>query len=160
MLGVHFALTPEQHDAVLAAAGVDAALELAVEEIEETWDEEFVAQSDKAWWGVHLALTGGEEVNAGEFPLNATIFGTRLLTEGDDMVMALTDADDVPAVARALDAVTRGELQARYERIDEELRWPEYGAEDFDYTWEGFVDIRALWEVAAALGRSVLFSAA
>lgn len=162
MLGVHFALTQEQRDALVALVGDDAALcDYLHEEIEEHWDDEFVAQSDKAWWGVHLTLTGGDDVDAGEFPLNATIFGTHLLVDGDGggEIVALTEAAEVPVVARALTAITEADLRERYLALPAEARPPDHGFEDFAYTWEGFVDIRALWQMAAALGRSVLFNA-
>lgn len=160
VLGVHFALTDEQRDALVALVGDDEAVTTYVhDEIEESWDDEFVAESDKSWWGIHVVLTGGAEVGSGESPLNATIFGTRLLADDDTEVVALTDADEVPAVARALATVTESGFRERYDATPAALRWPEHGPEDLAYMWDAFVDIRALWEMAAALGRSVLFSA-
>lgn len=48
--GVHFAITDEQAQRLLAAEDQDSddAVLAIIEEIEEAWDEEFTAETDKA----------------------------------------------------------------------------------------------------------------
>jgi hypothetical protein len=37
--------------------------------------------------------------------------------------------------------------------------WPEYGEEDFEYTWGWFQDMRGFFERVAGGGRAVIFTA-
>jgi hypothetical protein len=45
---VHFAITLDQLASILAACNDDDLME-AIERIEEAWDKEYLAESDKAW---------------------------------------------------------------------------------------------------------------
>ncbi|GMR23537.1 MAG: hypothetical protein BMS9Abin37_1977 [Acidobacteriota bacterium] len=54
--GVFFAITAEQAEALLAAAD-DKQLMEVVEDIEELWDKENLAECDKAWDAMHRCLT-------------------------------------------------------------------------------------------------------
>jgi hypothetical protein len=57
--GVHFAVTAEQLAQMLDAVGDDDRVVSIVEDIEEAWDEDFLAESDKAWDAIHRCLTDG-----------------------------------------------------------------------------------------------------
>jgi hypothetical protein len=82
--GVHFAITVEQADALLAAEGDDALMKL-VEAIEQAWDKDNLAESDKAWDAMHRCLADGQlDHGNGTYPLNHCVLGPRQLHEGDD----------------------------------------------------------------------------
>jgi hypothetical protein len=72
--GVHFALTDTQTRAVLAAPNDDELMSVT-EAISEEWNEEYLAESDKAWNTIHRCLTDGSLLyESGEDPLNHCIF--------------------------------------------------------------------------------------
>ena len=74
-LGVLFALTDADAPRLLAAEGPDAVMSI-VEEIEEKWDEAWLAQTDKSWDAIHRSLSNGTRFHdEGEYPLNRAILG-------------------------------------------------------------------------------------
>jgi hypothetical protein len=50
---------------VAKASGPGLARNHLIEEIEETWEEPFVVESDKAWDAIHRCLTDGSLLYAG-----------------------------------------------------------------------------------------------
>ena len=102
--GVHFAITATQVRALRKAAGDDDDVMDLVAAIEEAWDGEHLAESDKAWDAMHRCLTDGQ-----------------------------------------LDVLPKDYA-------------PEYGEEDFGYTWSNFEDVRALYARAAGAKRAVIFT--
>jgi Domain of unknown function (DUF1877) len=56
--GVHFALTDDQAQAVLAAKNDDELMSV-IEMIEEEWNDKYLAECDKAWDAIHRCLTDG-----------------------------------------------------------------------------------------------------
>ncbi len=159
--GCLFAVTAEDVDALLAAAGDDeAVIDYVVEVIEERWEDGYVGEVDKAWDAIHRVVGDGTlEPDTGPYPLNQAIFGGRLLTSGDEFVF-LTSAASVPDVSAALEVVTRGEFEAAYNRIDSDDYGSEHGPEDLEYSWEWFQNVRHLWRQAASANRAVIFSVA
>jgi hypothetical protein len=157
--GVLFAIAAEDRDALIGGGDDDAVTEYVSEVIEERWEDEFVAETDKAWDAIHRCLTDGTlGFDNGSFPLNRCILGGRLLTSGEDYLVILTDAPDVPAVSSALDGVSQEWFTAAYERIDRDSYGPEHGPDDLTYTWDWFQGVRDLWRRAAASGRAVIFT--
>ena len=105
-LGVHFAVTSEQLARVLAASNDDDLME-AIEGIEEDWDKEYLAESDKAWDAIHRCLTDGTLLyDNGEYPLNQVICGGRRLHQGEDYVVSLVTPEQVRDVVAAIDPLT------------------------------------------------------
>jgi hypothetical protein len=157
-LGVHFA--PAEEDARRLLAAEDNAGVLAViEEIEEAWDEAWLAQSDKAWDAMHRCLSNGTlYYDEGEYPLNRTVLGGKHLYDGDDYVVAYVAPNEVKDVAAALAPLSEADFRARYDLIDKDDYDGEPGEEDFKYTWESFQVVRDLYKRAAAEGRSVVFT--
>lgn len=161
VLGVHFAITPEQERSLPAADnnGDSDAVGEHLEEIEESWnDDELKVDSDKAWDAVHRCLTDGTlDPDGGEYPLSHAVLGGRHLH--DEYYVVYITAAQARDVAGALQAVDRTWLCRRFDAVDD----PDYrGAHDdadFDYTWDGFVDVRAFYQRAAAVGRGVIFTA-
>ncbi|MBL7259753.1 YfbM family protein [Paractinoplanes lichenicola] len=158
MLGVHFAIAPEQERALLVAVDEDELGDF-LEELEESWaDDSLKVDTDKAWDAIHRCLTDGSlDPDAGDYPLNHAVLGGRHLSE-DYYVVYLTAAQ-TRDVSEALQPIDQGWLRRRFDAIDD----PDYiGAgddEDFDYTWTNFVDVRQFFERAVAAERAVLFTA-
>jgi hypothetical protein len=161
VLGVHFAITPEQERALLAAdddGDVDTVAEI-LEELEESWTaDDLKLDTDKAWDAVHRCLTDGTlDPDGGEFPLSHAVLGGRHLH--DEFYAVHVTASESRAVADALQAVDRAWLRERFDTIDD----PDYGGagddRDFEYTWENFVDLRDFYRRAVTAGRSVIFTA-
>ncbi|UBF27593.1 YfbM family protein [Kovacikia minuta CCNUW1] len=112
--GVHFALTNFQAQAVLAAQN-DAELMSVIEEIEERWNEEYLAQSDKAWNAIHRCLTDGSLLyESGQYPLNHCICGGQQLYSGEDYTVSFVSAVQVKDVAAALSKINHHWMQERY----------------------------------------------
>ena len=156
--GVLFAISAETAAALLAATSDDEVMRI-VEAIEEAWDEERLAETDKAWDAMHRALSDGSlDPSAGEYPLNHTILGGRHLHEGDDYIVALVPASEVPDVARALGAVDEAAFRERYLRIVPKDYALEYGEVDLGYTWGYFTDVVSLYDRAAREGLAVVFT--
>ena len=157
--GVHFAVTPTQAKALLAAKSDRKLMEL-INAIEEAWEKPFVVESDKAWDAIHRCLTDGSLLYvSGEYPLNHCICGGRQLHRGRGYTVSFVSAPQVKEVAVALAKVTKRWLRKRYDQIDpEEYDEVEMGDEDFAYTWENFLDVRRLYKKAAEAGRAVLFT--
>lgn len=156
--GVHFAITPEQA-AALAGAPNDEVLRAMIDELEELWDVDNVAETDKAWDAIHRCLTDGQLGHGnGAFPLSHCILGPRQLHRGDDYLVSLVLPDEVAEVARALELATPDWMSARYDRVVPADYAPEYGPEDRAYTLANLEDVRALYRKAAARGRAVVFT--
>jgi hypothetical protein len=166
VLGVHFAVTPEQERALIAAAGRDddgdddgdgESVGEVLEELEESWDDDGLkVDTDKAWDAMHRCLTDGT-LDGDEPPLGLAVLGGRHLSE-ECYVVHITAAE-VLAVAAALPAVTEAWLRERYDAIDPDDYDGALGDEDFAYTWSNFVDVREFYRRAAAAGRAVIFTA-
>ncbi|MCO8271343.1 YfbM family protein [Actinoplanes sp. TRM 88003] len=79
MLGVHYAVTANQENALLTADD-DAAGEL-IEELEESWsDDKLKVDTDKAWDAVHRSLGDGTlEPESAGYPLSHAVPGGRHL---------------------------------------------------------------------------------
>jgi hypothetical protein len=158
--GVHFAVTPTQAKALLAAKS-DRKLMGLIEEIEEAWEKPFVVETDKAWDAIHRCLTDGSLLYvSGEYPLNHCICGGRQLIRGRDYTVSFVSAPQVKDVAAALAKITKAWMRKRYDQIDpDDYGEVEMGDEDFSYTWENFLGIRRFYKMAAAAARAVIFTA-
>lgn len=157
-LGVHFALSDEDTRRLLAAGDPGAILKV-IGEVEETWDKEWLVESDKCWDALHRSLSNGTiYYDEGEYPLNRTVLGGRHLYEGDDYVVAFVAPNEVKDVAAALGPMTEEDLRIRYDAIDPDDYDGAHGDEDFAATWGAFRGVRDLYKKAAAAGRSIVFT--
>jgi hypothetical protein len=157
--GVHFAITNDQLQRLLAASSDDDVLEVMQEDVEEAWEEEWLRETDKAWDAIHRCLTDGKlGFGNGSFPLNAVVLGGKQLYRGEDYIISLVEPKSVLLVAEALDAVDREVLRQGYERIAQTDYDGEIGEEDFEYTWHWFKELPGLFCKAAAAKRAVVFS--
>jgi hypothetical protein len=158
-LGVHFAIDAEAADRLLTAADDDQVAAL-IEEIEEAIGVGH-CDTDKAWDAIHRSLTDGcLGYGNGTFPLNAVILGGAQVYEGDDYIVSLLTPEQVREVAGAAAEVDQATLRAGYDRIDAEDYGPEFGDEDFAYTWSNYSDLVTFFQRAAEAGQHVIFTAA
>ncbi len=156
--GVFFAITPDQAAPFLDAPDDDAVMAL-VEQVEEAWDEDNLAECDKAWDAMHRLLTDGAlEFGNGSAPLCYCVLGPEQLHEGDDYIVSLVPPDQVKAVAGALANITEASFIERYRTVVPHDYAPEYGDEDRQYTWQYFQAVRELYRKAAERDRFVLFT--
>ncbi|MET7426853.1 DUF1877 family protein [Dactylosporangium sp. NPDC005555] len=77
----------------------------------------------------------------------------------DEYYVVYISADETRDVAAALRGVNRTWLRRRTEAIDDTDYRGTRDHTDFEYTWDGFGDVRALYERDAAAGRAELFTA-
>jgi hypothetical protein len=158
-LGVHFALSPRQLAQLRAADGDDEVIEF-MDELEEDWDEEWLVESDKAWDAMHRALSDGEltfEGGLANAPLGCVVLGGESLVEEEDQTVVLIDARSVAAAAKALAKLTEAQFKKRYFSLCKGYA-PEFGDDDFEYTWSNLKDVRKLFAKAAKAKRAIVFS--
>ncbi|WP_432981476.1 YfbM family protein [Dactylosporangium sp. CA-233914] len=158
---MHFAITSDQERSLLAAddeGDSDTVGEL-LEDIEESWrDGGLKVDTDKAWDAIHRCLTDGTlDPDGGEYPLSLAVLGGRHLH--DEYYVVYISAAETRDVATALRGVDRTWLRRRFDAIDDPGYRGTRDDADFEYTWDGFADVRAFYERAAAAGRAVLFTA-
>lgn len=175
--GVYFALTPEQEQGLLAQEDDASRVNFLIEEIGEAWDEANLQETDKAWDALHRCLSdwpphtpwfyavdakyGSYDLpeNHGAYPLKLCVLGGRkLMADERNYFMRLIEPAIVQDLARALPGIDRDWLHAKYIKHCEGA-WPEYGEEDFEYTWNWFQHVRVFFTRVAPTGRSVIFTA-
>ena len=160
-LGVHFALTAAQLKRIRAARGDDDAVLELLEEIEDAWDAEWLVQSDKAWDAMHRALADGQLTFEGgkqHAPLGLVVLGGESMVEDDDETVVLLEPSSVAAAAQAMTKLTEECFRERYFRLCPGYA-PEFGDEDFDYTWSHLRSVRDFFAKAAKAKRSIVFTA-
>jgi len=156
--GVLFAITPGQANALLAANSDDSVVAL-IETVEETWDEDNLAECDYAWDAMHRCLTDGRlECGNGSDPLNHCILGPQQLHQGDSYIVSLVSDEKVREVAAALKDITEEWFRQQYRTIVPRDYAPDYGEHDLDYTWDRLRGVRELYTKAAQRGRAVIFT--
>jgi hypothetical protein len=137
-------------------------LEHLQEHIEESYfsqHPEYLAESDKAWDAMHRVLADGElSHDGGDYPLNHVVLAGESLYGGDDYIISLKSPQQVQDIDKALGQLNEGQFRSRYFSLDGGSYEGDVGEEDFEYTWEWFQNVRALFKRAAAEGRYVLFS--
>lgn len=155
--GVHFAIDDDTAAQLLAARDDDAVMEV-IEQIEEEGDFDACA-TDKAWDAIHRSLTDGELTYVGgNYPLRAAILGGRQLYREDDYLVSYLTPAQAADVAAALGEVDEALLHKGYSQIEPEDYEGSLGTEDFGYTWQNFVDLRAFFQRAAAAAAHVIFT--
>jgi Domain of unknown function (DUF1877) len=161
-LGVHFALSDGDVAALLAASSDEKRLNL-VKEIEDRYFQEpatHLAQSDKSWDAMHRTCSDGLlTYDGGVYPLNHVVLGGRILYGQDDYIMSLKLPHQVKDVAAAVTPISEDQFRQRYFAINAKDYDAELGEQDFEYTWQWFQDVRALFQRAAAENLHVLFTA-
>ena len=156
--GVHFAITDDEESRILSAKDDEAVYDV-VESIEEKWDKEHLQETDKAWDGIHRALTDGKlEFENGEYPFKRCILGGRQLYEGDDYVVSYLPRSEVSDVANAIVLINKSQLRELYKQINPSGYYFEVSEEDFEYIWSWFKPLKGFFKRAADDNRPVIFA--
>lgn len=174
--GVHFAITAEQRAGLEAAPNDQARIHFVQNKIEERWDCHHLEQTDKAWDAIHRCLsewpadtpyfypvppehgTYALPEDHGTYPLKLAVLGGKRLQESEyNYFIRLIEPGEVTDLVPALKAINQENLHARYFKHCKGA-WPEYGEEDFEYTWEYFEILRDFFERMAGNGRTVIFA--
>jgi hypothetical protein len=156
--GVLFALTPEDELKILSCTSDAELLSLIQDDIEERWEEEHLAETDKAWDAMHRTLTDGQLSFYDPTPLGACILGGKpLYQDTQTYVVSYKSADQAKHVARAAATITKEWLRDRYFKLTADYDSP-LSEEDFEYTWEYFEGVRDFYLKAAKDGRAVIFT--
>ncbi len=162
-LGVHFAITAEEAEKLKSFNEDSERLDWLQEVIEEKYFEELPdlkAESDKAWDAMHRFLSDGDlSYYDGPEPLRFTVIGGEPLYSEVDYIMSLKTPQQVKMLAAALPVITKGEFHVLYDKMDEEKYGYPKSDEDFEYTWEWFSGIVALFQRASQKGLYILFTA-
>ena len=154
----HFALTDHQLKQLIGAWTWKSRRKI-IEDIEQQWDRDFLAESDKAWDAMHRCLSDGTlNHNGGKDPLRKVVLGGKNLDVGADYIASLVLPSEVSQVAAALQNVTEDWLRERYAALDPSDYDGPWNEEDFEYTWSNFQGVRKLFQRAAESGRGVLFT--
>jgi hypothetical protein len=157
--GVHFAIEEEAAVRLLGATDDEAVLEIIQEEIEETWDEAWLYESDKAWDAIHRCLSDGTlDPDAGNYPLRLAVLNGRQLYQETDYIISLLTPSEVSDVAGALLQMDEISFKAGYDAIDEQDYGCPKDTEDWLHTWEYFQGLIPFFQKAAQAGRYVVFS--
>ncbi|MBV8879257.1 MAG: DUF1877 family protein, partial [Planctomycetaceae bacterium] len=140
-LGVHFALTDEESQRLLAADGNQGVLAV-VEQLEDGAGER-AFDSERAWDALHRCLSNGTiYYDEGDYPLNRAVLGGKHLYDGDDFVAAYVSPDEVKDVAAALAPISEQDLRKRYDAIDPDDYDGEHGEADFRIILTAFLGMR------------------
>lgn len=154
--GVLFAIDDEEL-ASLGDADNDDDVRSLVDAIETRWEQ--ACELDKAWEGIHRALTGGRMDRVAKAPMvPGAILGGTVLVEREDTLIIVKPADEVQQISASLSSWDRGRFRSGYFRIDA----AEYGdleEEDFEYCYAWFERMRAFFAEAAQEERAIVFSA-
>lgn len=127
-----------------------------IEEIEEAWDGDWLAETDKAWDAIHRSLNEGR-LEYGDTLAHKCILGETNLHGADDYIIAPLTAVEVRALASYLVTIDEPTLRIGYNKIDG-ADYPELSDEDFSYTWSYFVGLRELFRRAADNQRAMIFT--
>jgi len=154
-LGVFFAIE-EDEVLRLKSASDDDELKEIIEEIETEWDEEWIYETDKAWYAMHHALS--VSLDAGDKALDAAVLGGMDLNETDDYYVILKTPAQCAAIAQALSPIGEAEFRAGFNKIDSSDYSFPLTDMDFDYTWGWFEGLADYYKKVALAGRSVIFT--
>lgn len=157
---VHFAITDDDVAKLQKAPDAASIIEIITEEIEERWEKEqgLVAETDKAWDGIHRCLTNGLlEYESGELPLKLCILGGTLVCD-EGLIVCYVQNGQLPELSAALRQVTKKWFREQYFKIPPEDYEFEIGDEDFEYIWNWFEGLPGFFERAQESGRHVIFT--
>ena len=175
--GLYLSLSQDQTES-LRRCDSDEEVISYLQNLEEEWDEAHLQETDKAWDAMHRCLSDGTlERSNGEYPLNAAVLGGKALYDGNDYIVSFVTEAQTKEIAEATATVTREAFRMRYDGLSGTAKkWegikgifyslsrpreaPYDGPisdDDFEYTWEYFVEVRNFYAKAASENRAVVF---
>ena len=86
------------------------------------------------------------------------VLGGRQLHGGDDYIVSFVDPEQVRQVAAAIAGIDEAWMRERYFTISASDYGSPLTEDDCDYTWSWFQGVQALFQKAAASGRTMLFT--
>jgi|GEM_PF-976469 len=153
--GVHFGLTDATAKRLLEAhqKGRLSEIQEILQDVEEKWDERYLAESDKSWEILHRCFSDGTlSPEGGDYPLNHCFLGGLQLVHvaRDGYVASLKTRDQVKDIAAALAFVDQAWIERRLDELDAE--------DNLDYAWSWFHRVRKLYMKLAREERAVIFT--
>jgi hypothetical protein len=96
----------------------------------------------------------------GGMPIIHAVFGSQPLMQHDatDTFAGLLPADEVPAVAEAVEAVDESWLRARFAALSDTDYDGPADEDDFGYTWDALLELRRFLRRAAENGSAIVFT--
>ena len=95
----------------------------------------------------------------GSYPLKLCVLGgKRLMEDESNYFIRLIEPEGTEDISTALAKIDKPAMRERYFRHCEGA-WPEYGEEDFEYTWEYFEELRSFFLRIAGKKKAVIFTA-
>ncbi len=163
--GVLFALTENEEAKLLAASSADTVIELVTEEMEGSWDEDWLQEMDKSWDAIHRCLGHGSLKNSQPSISARAVLGGRQLSDRDDWIISYLSVDEVKGVSAELASIEKSDFRQRYFGLRKKFLWfdiTDYAGpideEDFEYSWSYFEDMRRFYSKAAQANRATVFS--
>ena len=148
-LGVHFALTAEEVAQLRSFDDEQERLSHLQEVIEEHYcenEQQFSAESDKAWDAMHRVLADGELTwEGGRYPLNHVVLAGELLYTEADYIMSLKTPEQVRDAAAALPEISEAEFRRRWFATDAKSYDISLTKARRQYTWHWFQEVRNLF---------------
>lgn len=177
-LGVHIALTPEQRATLLALDSDDDRREF-VSDVEDSIDEKYWCDTDKAWDAIHRCLgefppeadyftevpqhwgTWDSPSKYGSEPLRLAVLGGRkIYSDEKEYFIRLIEPSQVGAVAEAMKAIDDAEIRRRYLKFCNDAWGGAYrDSEDIDYTAEYFGFLKEFFAEIAKTDMAIIFTA-
>lgn len=152
---MRYAIASDQEAEMLRRAGKQQEL---VEYLENLWNEEWQAETDKAWDGMHRALSEGDLNFEFSSPLAGVVLGGRPLHSEEWFIVVYKTPAEVFSIAAALGQFSDEEMRQRYFAIDQSKYDGEIGIEDWEYTIGWFKHVREFYQKAATAHRAVIFA--
>lgn len=123
------------------------------------------AETDKAWDAIHRCLSewsptvnDGALDRQGSPPLNLCVLGGRKIMDSEERyIIRLLEPLQVVELSVALEPITKDWMRERYFKHCNGA-WPEFGEDDFEYTWGWFEHLRAFFARTVSTSRAVIFS--
>ena len=159
--GVFFALTPPQREHLLSLNTDSERLEYIQEDIEASWDQAHLLETDKAWDAIHRCLNNGTlTVGHAGSPLGKLIVGgTQLYSDTQAYIVNLVNHGELAEISDLLKTVNKVWMKAQYERLrDSDYPREFISDQHWEYTWDWFSGIPDFIARANQEGRSVIFT--
>ncbi|HET9451254.1 MAG TPA: DUF1877 family protein [Aggregicoccus sp.] len=150
-LGVHFALTPAQLQALRAAEGEEEVMQ-EVHALEQAWDETSLYETHKAWDPLHRVLSDGGVLEL------TVLGGRRLLPGGRGYTVMLVLPDEVRSVAAGLLPLSAEWFTARFQQLAAEGYAGAHDEDALRECWRHLCGLRDFYVRAAEQQRAVLFT--